>query len=203
MSTQAQIKANRENAQHSTGPQTGQGKQTSAQNARKHGLSGLTLFVHPDRRDEFVELYDLYYNEIRPVGEIQTEYFERLIHSKWNAYLAREFHVQATLEQDEKKLASATRYLAHWERAYDKALKALRDLQADLALRAIPQNEPIADLPLCCPVRQVANEATRLARLQERTQWTEARHAILAAIGQAFRPENPPTQAQEHLDQAA
>ncbi|MBN2181419.1 MAG: hypothetical protein JW715_05860, partial [Sedimentisphaerales bacterium] len=38
MSTQAQINANRQNAQKSTGPKTAAGKAVSAKNAVKHGL---------------------------------------------------------------------------------------------------------------------------------------------------------------------
>ncbi len=39
MSTQAQILANRRNAQNSTGPRTPQGKAAVSQNAVKHGLT--------------------------------------------------------------------------------------------------------------------------------------------------------------------
>ena len=38
MATKAQTKANRQNAQKSTGPQTVEGKATVSQNAVKHGL---------------------------------------------------------------------------------------------------------------------------------------------------------------------
>ncbi len=38
MTTQAQIEANRKNAQKSTGPKSRQGKDTVSQNAVKHGL---------------------------------------------------------------------------------------------------------------------------------------------------------------------
>ena len=40
MATQAQISANRRNASKSTGPRTDQGRATSSQNARRHGLRG-------------------------------------------------------------------------------------------------------------------------------------------------------------------
>ncbi len=38
MSTAAQQQANKENAKHSTGPRTDEGKQRTSQNALKHGL---------------------------------------------------------------------------------------------------------------------------------------------------------------------
>lgn len=39
MASERQIKANRRNARHSTGPKTGAGRLASASNARRHGLS--------------------------------------------------------------------------------------------------------------------------------------------------------------------
>ena len=44
------------------------------------------------------------------------------------------------------------------------------DEQTGLALRAMPENEPIADLPVGCRMKVVAAEATRLAAQTERTQ---------------------------------
>ena len=40
MSTEAQIAANRQNAQHSTGPKSDEGKAKICWNAFRHGLSG-------------------------------------------------------------------------------------------------------------------------------------------------------------------
>lgn len=206
MTSENQTRANHANAQSSTGPKTEAGKAVSAQNARKHGLSGLTLYVPENRQDEFQELYDLYLDQVRPIGEIQMEYFERLVHAKWNANIARELHVHALLELDDKKITNAMRYVTQWDRAYDKALKALREDQADLALRAIPENEPIGALPMTCPVRRLTVEATRLARFAPRAEQPAARYATLAAIGHVFGPRrrestNPPIN--QAIDQAA
>lgn len=177
MSTENQIHANRENAKLSTGPQTEQGKAASSQNARKHGLSTGHLYLADDQRDEFQELYNTYFLHLRPTGELQLEYFERLVHAKWNVNIARELQVLALSTGDEKRIHTSTRYLHQWERTYDKSLKLLKQEQADFALRAIPQNEPIA---------KIASEAHRIARLQERTQQPAARAAILAAIGRFY-----------------
>jgi hypothetical protein len=45
MTTDKQLEANRLNAQHSTGPQTPEGKARSAQNARQHGFTASTFTV--------------------------------------------------------------------------------------------------------------------------------------------------------------
>ena len=191
MSSDRKIEANRANAQSSTGPQTDEGKAASSQNARKHGLSAASIFIPPGREDEFKSLYTHFFDEIRPVGPLQAEYFEQLIHARWNLGLAREFHARALAEMDEKKIASAARYLGQFERAFAKAHKALKDEQTDLALRAIPENEPIADLPLTCRVQVIAHEATKLAQRRPPAERAGHRAAILHGIGHAFRPPVP------------
>jgi hypothetical protein len=47
MTTARQIKANRANAQRSTGPRTARGKARSSQNARRHGLA-VPVLANPD-----------------------------------------------------------------------------------------------------------------------------------------------------------
>ena len=51
ISSDRQIKANKQNAQHSTGPRTENGKARVALNALKHGLTGKQIVLpHEDRR---------------------------------------------------------------------------------------------------------------------------------------------------------
>lgn len=186
MSTEAQTQANRENAKLSTGPTTEAGKTTSSQNARRHGLTSDHLYVSEGQLQEFQTLYESYWNDICPAGEIQLEAFERLVHAKWSVNIASELHVVAQASGDLKQMITAQTYLQRWERCYDKALKAIREDQASQALRAIETNEAIAGLPIAAPIAKIAHEATKLARLHERTQWPAARASILRSIGQAF-----------------
>lgn len=188
MSTERQNEANRANAQKSTGPKTEEGKAASSQNARRHGLSSATIFIPDDRAEEFKEMYTTCFDEIKPIGEIQMTYFEQLTHAVWNLNIARMLLVRALHELDDKKIASANRYVAQYERAFAKAHKAIKEEQTDLALRAIPENEPIADLPIACKIKVIANEATRVAAQQERTQRPAHRTAILNRVGASFRP---------------
>ncbi|HEY1214052.1 MAG TPA: hypothetical protein VGE93_10525, partial [Bryobacteraceae bacterium] len=64
MSTDAQINANRENAQHSTGPRTGEGKAKSSLNAVKTGLTGRTVLLPSDD----VEAYQ------RHIASVEAQY---------------------------------------------------------------------------------------------------------------------------------
>ena len=205
MTTSRQTEANRENAQHSTGPKTEAGKAASAQNARRHGLSATSIFIPPDREQDFKSTFACYYDEIKPIGEMQMSYFEQLVHAAWNLHIARELLVIALHQMDDKKISSANRYVAQYERSFSKAHKAIKDEQTDLALRAIPENEPIADLPLTCKIQVIAREATRLAATQERTQRQAHRTAILECVGRSFRPSNADTavDANAELDRAA
>lgn len=192
MSSDAKIQANRENAKLSTGPVTGEGKAKSSQNARTHGLSARQLFIPEDRAEEFTSLYNAHWNEIRPVGELQAQYFEQLIHAAWHVILARELLANAYYQVDERKVVLFTRLLGQHERAYTRSQRQIQALQTDLALRLIEENEPIADLPTTVLVKTVTNEATRLASQQERTQRPAHRLAALTRIGAAFHPHTEP-----------
>ena len=188
MSSERKIEANRENAQHSTGPQTEEGKANSSQNARRHGLSSATIFIPPARAAEFQSMYAAYYDEIKPIGEIQTSYFEQLTHAAWNLDIARQLLVIALTEMDDKKISNANRYIAQYERSFARAHQAIKAEQTDMALRAIPENEPIAALPFTCRIKVIAHEAARVAAQTERTHRPAHRAAILQSIGEAFRP---------------
>ncbi len=92
MSTQAQIEANRKNAQNSTGPKTAAGKATAAQNATKHGLTAQNAVIKGEdpadfdlHRDEMLDHYD-------PQGPVETALTHRIITLSWQLKRAPNLH---------------------------------------------------------------------------------------------------------------
>jgi hypothetical protein len=83
MTTQAQILANRRNAQRSTGPRTAEGKAIAAKNATKHGLFAHGNVVISENQADFDALRDEMLKEMDPVGAMETVLAERIVSLTW------------------------------------------------------------------------------------------------------------------------
>jgi hypothetical protein len=95
MTTQAQIEANRINAQKSTGPRTPEGKATVAQNAIKHGLLARDAVVIGEEPDDFALLRDQLGAELTPVGLVESRLVARIAGLFWRLQRAERFHTEA------------------------------------------------------------------------------------------------------------
>jgi hypothetical protein len=95
MTSETQVKANRENAQKSSGPRTKAGKAKSSQNARKHGLYAKQV-VTPGEDPELFEAFrqDLHAN-LKPVGPLEELLAERITVGLWR--LRRVPEIEAAL----------------------------------------------------------------------------------------------------------
>jgi len=83
MATQAQIIANRRNAQKSTGPRTPQGKAAISQNAVKHGLLARHDVINSESPAEF-ELYrNKILDELKPASPMESILAERIVTLSW------------------------------------------------------------------------------------------------------------------------
>jgi hypothetical protein len=76
--------ANTANAQLSTGPRTPEGKASSSQNARKHGLTAQDLLIGPEDHEEFNAMLADYQSDVAPQGAIQQTLFDDLVSAAWN-----------------------------------------------------------------------------------------------------------------------
>jgi hypothetical protein len=83
MATEAQVHANRQNAQHSTGPVTAEGKSTSSRNALTLGLYTRQDYVKPEERDIYKEFCETMYSELAPVTLLEQSLAAEITGASW------------------------------------------------------------------------------------------------------------------------
>jgi len=95
MVSQAKIRANRQNAQKSTGPRTTHGKALASKNSLKHGLSANRNVIAPESQAD----YELYRNqilgELNPLTPIESMLADRVICLSWRLKRAVRIQNQA------------------------------------------------------------------------------------------------------------
>jgi len=146
MATEAQIAANRRNAQHSTGPKTDAGKQKSAQNALKFGLFSRHVLLPGEDETELAQLRDGIRARFNPADALEEVYVERIVTASWRLQrtLAHEAHCYATWHKFNRRfssqpprpescpvedVAAVQKHIASLERSIDKAVSELAKLQ--------------------------------------------------------------------------
>src|SRR5512136_3131091 len=83
MTTEAQVAANRGNAQKSTGPRTPKGKATVSQNAVKHGLLARAAVLQGEDWEEYTCYHEELLEESYPDGMQEMELAERIVDLSW------------------------------------------------------------------------------------------------------------------------
>lgn len=156
MSSRAQRRANKRNAQHSTGPRTNEGKQRSSQNALKHGLRSKHPVIPGEDPAEYQRKLDQLRADLRPHNALEEDLVEQIADASWRLKrLARmeaaveSYYIDKTAKEDENTgkdghevmgealvgygrlndLAILSRYEGQLSRRYHRAVKELRDLR--------------------------------------------------------------------------
>lgn len=83
MTSDRSARANRENAQRSTGPKTPEGRARSSQNARRHGVLAENVTVASEDYESYRNLLEALWNELAPHGERESLLTERLANLFW------------------------------------------------------------------------------------------------------------------------
>jgi len=83
MSTIHQIRANRQNSQHSTGPQSDAGKRVSSLNATRHGFTGHVLILNAEDLGQYDIFSRSYRADLAPVGEVESQLAQTIIDNQW------------------------------------------------------------------------------------------------------------------------
>ena len=83
MPTPAQIEANRQNAQLSTGPTSQAGLERSSKNATRHGLTGQNLLITPEEKDAYETHCISYVEQYQPKTHEETELLQQYADHQW------------------------------------------------------------------------------------------------------------------------
>jgi hypothetical protein len=87
--TEAQLTANRENAQLSRGPRTQEGKKRARLNAFRHGLTGQIIMHTPEDAQAFKEHCDGIREALVPVGALEIHLAQAIAEDRWRLNRAR------------------------------------------------------------------------------------------------------------------
>ena len=163
----AQQMANATNARLSTGPRTPEGKASSAQNARKHGLTAQDLVIGPEDREEFNEMLAGFQADVAPQGALQQALFDELVASAWNlrrilrmeTELCAGFTTYLDLINDDRiqtRLDRLARHKSRIERTFHRSLKELKALQTAALLRSLIPCQTADLIPPLAATREFA-----------------------------------------------
>jgi hypothetical protein len=208
MATPAQIHANQQNAQKSTGPRSPEGKAASAQNAAKHGLASAFRVLQHEDQDEFGELLTSLRDEHQPATEHQAFLVEQLAKTHWILARAQRLETLAfdqlagaeldpsdpdsaiiakISETNPNVLSTLQRYAQNAERSYYKAFRELAaskkiQNEADYAASRLKAvfNAPLPDHPAYGP-SPTATQYGHVPQLSPKA--TEIRQAARAGGG--------------------
>ncbi len=165
MTTNAQVEANRLNAQKSTGPRSVEGKAVSRFNALKLGLEARSRVIPGEDPEQLEILTRAYHEHLQPANPLESFLVDSLIAADWNRRrfsrieaqlyrvlmakldpedaVAAQFPLGAALQADAvhgKALQSVFKQLDSLERSLFRSLNELRRLQLDrMAGEAAPE----------------------------------------------------------------
>ena len=142
--SEKQQKANRENAQHSTGPKTPEGKEAIRFNALTYGLrTRATILPNEDCADYF-RLWDELEADWQPQTRTERCYLETMVTTQWllTRLAASERKIYETIGVSEKHfimLAYVAKQRAQLERSFRTAIADMKQLQKERQSRPQPQ----------------------------------------------------------------
>jgi hypothetical protein len=83
MATEAQVRANINNAQRSTGPRSDEGKAVSSHNAFRHGMRAASVLLPDEDPSALTDLHAELLRDLNPRGPMQRLLFDRIVAAAW------------------------------------------------------------------------------------------------------------------------
>ncbi len=129
---------NRANAEHSTGPRTPEGKQRSAMNAVRHGLSAKTPVLPGEDPQAYQEFCRKMIEDIHPKGTLEEQLAQSLAGIQWRlntcpALTQQLLDTETDPRVQREALYKFGTYEHRLRRDFLATLKHLREIQAERA----------------------------------------------------------------------
>jgi hypothetical protein len=122
MATDKQIKANRQNAQKSTGPKTAGGKAAVSQNAIKHGLFTESV-VTGETEAEYEAFHGELLAELAPRGVVELLLAERVVSLWWRLRRAERMQNQVIEDKIENRVTNPWAVSRREDHCYNEGLE--------------------------------------------------------------------------------
>jgi hypothetical protein len=123
MPTTAQIMANRNNSQKSTGPRTTEGKAVVSQNAVKHGLFAAEAVISGENPADYEAYHDQFLAELAPVGMTESVLAERVVSLSWRLRRAERMQNQSIEEFIECEITNPSAIKRRENYCYNKGIR--------------------------------------------------------------------------------
>ena len=172
MATQAQINANRQNAQNSTGPRSPNGKAATSRNALKHGLCAEKHLLMDEDEQEFLALVQDLVNTLHPTGEAEEKLVKRIAVLQWRLDRALPLETQIYHERL-AILAVQNEEITQEEREAETELLApafMEDGQHDLIRLARYETSLERSIDRCLRQLERFRQARAASEITEQTQ---------------------------------
>jgi hypothetical protein len=194
----ARLRANRANAQKSTGPKTEAGKQRSALNATRHGILSQVIHLPEEEMASYNEFTERYVASVQPVGAVETELanacadlqfrLHRLAAAEHNLFAIGhdeqgerwntghpESHaaltMAETLRRADNPLALLTLYESRLNRRFLQTVKQLREIQADRRQQEQTELAELAQIAAAHPQLAEKVDPTQFGFVCSNRQW--------------------------------
>jgi hypothetical protein len=143
--SEKQQQANRQNAKHSTGPKSPEGKKAVRFNALTWSLRARSLMIGSDDPEDYQRLWDSLEAEWQPQTHSERYYLEQMAASQWSltrtaASESRIYDANLQLEKQLALLDRVSTQRVRLERSFTAAMRELKQLQKER--RAQPQQQP-------------------------------------------------------------
>ena len=184
MATEAQIAANRRNAQSSTGPRTVEGKARVSRNAALFGIYSTGDVVRPEEEPIYHLFCEGFQRDLAPEGAMETTLAAEIVHAAWRLRRCTEAESAIEIQSDAQNSIDRARTQAL--RHFQRATAELRRIQTERQIRneTVPEDFDASTLGLasCKDMAPILKSDLRRQLLLHKLEETEMSTAVTEAI---------------------